>query len=160
MRTVIWMWNLKCLFQSFRCSFILLLRAAIVFTCFRYKLDAERFAHGERYLRSWICQTIIRPLVAGIDKTNEILAEVSDLMTFPKIRRNANRQSIWWRRASFISSSPFKTMWFVYALLRRWILCFIPFLWFQSHFPFCGAFYTRYTSIAPCRYHFDVLLSF
>ncbi|VDN24415.1 unnamed protein product [Gongylonema pulchrum] len=45
--------------------------------CFdRYKLDAETLAFAERNLRSWICQTILRPLIAKIDEVNAVLAKV------------------------------------------------------------------------------------
>ncbi|VBB28109.1 unnamed protein product [Acanthocheilonema viteae] len=36
----------------------------------QYKMDAEDFAVGERNLRSWICQTILRPLIAKVDEIN------------------------------------------------------------------------------------------
>uniref|UniRef100_A0A915BX95 Transmembrane protein 209 n=2 Tax=Parascaris univalens TaxID=6257 RepID=A0A915BX95_PARUN len=55
----------------------------------QYKLDGERFAHGERHLRSWICQTIIRPLVSNIDKMNEILTE-----EYPHLHLKVGRSSV------------------------------------------------------------------
>ncbi|VDN19654.1 unnamed protein product [Gongylonema pulchrum] len=41
----------------------------------QYKLDAETLAFAERNLRSWICQTILRPLIAKIDEVNAVLAK-------------------------------------------------------------------------------------
>uniref|UniRef100_A0A0M3HX26 Transmembrane protein 209 n=1 Tax=Ascaris lumbricoides TaxID=6252 RepID=A0A0M3HX26_ASCLU len=55
----------------------------------QYKLDAERFAYGERNLRSWICQTIIRPLVSNINKMNEILTE-----EYPQLHLKVGRSSV------------------------------------------------------------------
>lgn len=40
--------------------------------CYRYKMDAEDFAVAERNLRSWICQTILRPLIVKIDEINAV----------------------------------------------------------------------------------------
>lgn len=45
-------------------------------------MDAEDFAVAERHLRSWICQTILRPLVAKIDEVNGILAKVNISCSF------------------------------------------------------------------------------
>lgn len=39
-------------------------------------MDAEDFAVAERNLRSWICQTILRPLVVKIDEINAIFMKV------------------------------------------------------------------------------------
>ncbi|CAG9539723.1 unnamed protein product [Cercopithifilaria johnstoni] len=36
----------------------------------QYRMDAEDFAVAERNLRSWICQTILRPLIVKIDEIN------------------------------------------------------------------------------------------
>ncbi|EJW73777.1 hypothetical protein WUBG_15316 [Wuchereria bancrofti] len=36
----------------------------------QYRIDAEGFAVAERNLRSWICQTILRPLLVKIDEIN------------------------------------------------------------------------------------------
>uniref|UniRef100_A0A1I7VKJ6 Pecanex-like protein n=1 Tax=Loa loa TaxID=7209 RepID=A0A1I7VKJ6_LOALO len=38
----------------------------------QYKMDAEDFAVAERNLRSWICQTILRPLIVKVDEINAI----------------------------------------------------------------------------------------
>ncbi|KHN72910.1 Uncharacterized protein Tcan_07723 [Toxocara canis] len=55
----------------------------------QYKLDAERFSRGERYLRCWLCQTIVRPLVANINRMNEILAE-----DYPHLHLKIGRSSV------------------------------------------------------------------
>lgn len=38
-------------------------------------MGAEDFAIAERNLRSWICQTILRPLVEKIDEINAVFTK-------------------------------------------------------------------------------------
>lgn len=42
----------------------------------RYRMDAEDFAVAERNLRSWICRTILRPLITKIDEINVLFMKV------------------------------------------------------------------------------------
>ncbi|VDN93674.1 unnamed protein product [Brugia pahangi] len=41
----------------------------------QYRMDAEGFAVAERNLRSWICQTILRPLLVKIDEINAVFTK-------------------------------------------------------------------------------------